>query len=97
MRGAGRLSWGSDLKLDRETLRVLGLASGVGFSIVGSIALWVLAGRWLDKRLGTEPWALIAGITVGLISAGSIIYELAATRERTDDQGENHLGRNAGG
>lgn len=83
------------MKLDRKTLRALGLASGVGFSIVGSIALWVLAGRWLDKRLGTEPWALIAGIIVGLISAGSIIYELAATRERTDDQGENHLDRNA--
>jgi ATP synthase protein I len=84
------------MKLDRKSLRALGLASGVGFSIVGSIALWVLAGHWLDRKLGTEPWALIAGIIVGLISAGSIIYELAATRERTDDQGQNDLDRNAG-
>lgn len=84
------------MKLDRKTVRALGLASGVGFSIVASIALWVLAGRWLDQKLGTEPCALIAGIIVGLISAGSIIYELAA-RERTDDQGKNDLDRNAGG
>ena len=85
------------MKMDRKTLRALGLASGVGFTIVGSILLWVLAGRWLDRKLGTEPWALIAGIIIGLISAGSIIYELAATRERTDDQGQNDQDRNAGG
>jgi F0F1-type ATP synthase assembly protein I len=85
------------MKLDRKTLRALGLASGVGFSIVGSIALWVFIGRWLDMRLGTEPLALVAGIIVGLISAGSIIYELAATRERTDDQGQQDMDRNADG
>ena len=85
------------MKMDRKTLRALGLASGVGFTIVGSISLWVLAGRWLDRKLGTEPWALIAGIIIGLISAGSIIYELAATRERTDDQGQNDQDRNADG
>jgi len=85
------------MKMDRKTLRALGLASGVGFTIVASILLWVLAGRWLDRKLGTEPWALIAGIIIGLISAGSIIYELAATRERTDDQGQNDQDRNAGG
>jgi F0F1-type ATP synthase assembly protein I len=85
------------MKMDRKTVRALGLASGVGFTIVASIALWVLAGRWLDRKLGTEPWALIAGIIIGLISAGSVIYELAATRERTDDQGQNDQDRNAGG
>jgi len=85
------------MKMDRKTVRALGLASGVGFTIVASIALWVLTGRWLDRKLGTEPWALIAGIIVGLISAGSVIYELAATRERTDDQGQNDQDRNAGG
>lgn len=85
------------MKMDRKTVRALGLASGVGFTIVASIALWVLAGRWLDRKLGTEPWALIAGIIIGLISAGSVIYELAATRERTDDQGQNDQDCNAGG
>jgi len=85
------------MKMDRKTVRALGLASGVGFTIVASIALWVLAGRWLDRKLGTEPWALIVGIIIGLISAGSVIYELAATRERTDDQGQNDQDRNAGG
>jgi F0F1-type ATP synthase assembly protein I len=85
------------MKMDRKTVRALGLASGVGFTIVASIALWVLAGRWLDRKLGTEPWALIVGIIIGIISAGSVIYELAATRERTDDQGQNDQDCNAGG
>jgi len=83
------------VKLDRKTLRALGLASGVGFSIVGSIGFWVLVGRWLDTHLGTEPCALIAGILIGLISAGSILYELAAVREKTNDEGQHNLDRDA--
>jgi F0F1-type ATP synthase assembly protein I len=52
-------------------------------------------GRWLDTHLGTEPCALIAGILIGLISAGSILYELAAVREKTNDEGQHNLDRDA--
>ena len=81
------------MKLDRKTLQALAAVSGIGFSIAASLAVGILAGHWLDRRLGTEPCALIAGIIVGLIAAGSIIYELATTFKRTNDTGQNDLDR----
>jgi F0F1-type ATP synthase assembly protein I len=84
------------MRLDRETLRALAAASGIGFTIASSIAIGVLFGRWIDQKLGTEPCALIAGIVLALISAGSIVYELTSTAKRTNDA-KDHLDRDDSG
>ena len=42
---------------------------GVGLQFAASILLFFFLGRWLDDRLGTEPWLLVIGVFVGL-SAG---------------------------
>ena len=39
---------------------------GVGLAFAASILLFFFLGRWLDARLGTEPWLLITGVFVGL-------------------------------
>jgi F0F1-type ATP synthase assembly protein I len=31
-------------------------------------------GRWLDNKLGTEPYLMIAFITFGFVAAGKEIY-----------------------
>lgn len=79
------------MRLNRRALRALAAVSGLGFSIAASVAIGVLFGRWIDRKLGTEPCALIVGIIVALASAGSIIYELTSTAKRTDDAGKDHL------
>jgi len=38
---------------------------GVGLQFAASILLFLFLGMWLDKRLGTAPWLLIAGVFVG--------------------------------
>jgi F0F1-type ATP synthase assembly protein I len=50
---------------------------GVGLQFAASILLFFFVGRWLDGRLGTEPWLMIAGVFVGL-TAGfwSLYYRL---------------------
>jgi ATP synthase protein I len=42
---------------------------GVGLQFAGSILFFLFVGRWLDGRLGTEPWLLLVGVFVGA-SAG---------------------------
>ena len=42
---------------------------GVGFYIGGSIVLGVVAGRWLDSKLNTEPILVIVGLVFGLFMA----------------------------
>ncbi len=44
---------------------------GLGMEIAVPLLVGVLLGRWLDGRLGTEPWILLAGALLG-IAAGFI-------------------------
>lgn len=38
---------------------------GVGLQFAASILLFLFLGMWADRRLGTEPWLLIAGVFIG--------------------------------
>ncbi len=49
---------------------------GVGFFIVGSILLGVIAGRWLDTRLNSEPTWMIVGLILGLVIAFYGVYRM---------------------
>ena len=39
---------------------------GLGFELVVPVVLLMFAGRWLDGRLGSEPWMLVAGAILGM-------------------------------
>jgi ATP synthase protein I len=47
--------------------------AGVGVQFAAAIVLFFFLGRWLDGRLGTEPWLLILGVFVG---AGAGFYSM---------------------
>jgi F0F1-type ATP synthase assembly protein I len=49
-----------------------GLA-GLGIQFLVAILLFLFVGRWLDARLGTAPWLLIAGVFIG---AGTSMYAM---------------------
>lgn len=55
-----------------SALRLLGM----GWFVSVSILLGVLAGRWIDERLGTEPLLLVIGLIAGLFVAFYGIYRL---------------------
>jgi F0F1-type ATP synthase assembly protein I len=56
-----------------ETLRQLGPLLGVGTMLAASLTLGVLAGYWLDGKLGTRPWLTLVGLFLGL---GLGVYNL---------------------
>ena len=64
---------------------------GVGLGFAASILLFFFLGRWLDERLGTEPWLLITGVFVGL-SAGfwsmyrRLVVEPAQKKKQEDER-----------
>src|SRR5215208_4468851 len=43
--------------------------AGVGLQFALSILVFLFAGQWLDRKLGTAPWLLLVGVFVG--GAGS--------------------------
>ena len=56
-------------------LAALGL-TGIGFFIAVSIILGVLAGRWLDSKLNSEPLWLIVGLIIGIVVAFYGVYTM---------------------
>lgn len=45
--------------------------AGFGLQFVVAILAFLYLGQWLDRRLGTAPWLMIAGIFLG---AGGTFY-----------------------
>lgn len=59
--------------------------AGLGLQFAASVVLFLYAGQWLDRRLGTEPWLMIIGVFTG---AGASFYsmyrKLMAIQEREE-------------
>lgn len=57
---------------------------GGGLQFAGAIVLFLFVGRWLDERLGTEPWLLLLGVLVGAVAGFYSLYRqlVIAPRER---------------
>ena len=47
--------------------------AGLGLQFAASILLFLFAGQWLDRRLGTDPWFMIVGVFTG---AGASFYSM---------------------
>lgn len=67
----------------------LGQYAGLGLQFAASIILFLYAGQWLDRRLGTEPVFLLLGVFLG---AGGSFYsmyrKLTAAQRREDAERE---------
>jgi ATP synthase protein I len=58
-------------------MRLIGVATGLGCSIVAALVLCIGAGVWLDNRFGTSPVMTLIGVALGLAAAGRQLWELA--------------------
>jgi F0F1-type ATP synthase assembly protein I len=51
----------------------VGEYAGLGIQFAASIVVFLYLGQWLDRKLGTAPWLLLAGVFVG---AGGSFYSM---------------------
>jgi F0F1-type ATP synthase assembly protein I len=66
----------------REQLKQLGSLSTIGLELGLSIALGYLGGRWLDGKLGTEPWLQWIGLSLGLAAGALSLYRVVRRAQR---------------
>ena len=66
----------------REQLKRVGSLSTVGLELGLSIAIGYLGGRWLDEKLGTEPWLEWIGLGFGLAAAVQSLYRAVRRAQR---------------
>ena len=68
--------------------------AGVGIQFAAAILIFLFAGQWLDKRLGTKGLFTIAGVFVGGGAAFYNMYRKITAAQRRDDE-EKARDRNA--
>ncbi len=61
---------------------MVGLATGLGISVVASLIVFIGLGIFLDQWLGRSPVFTLIGVAVGLIAAGYQLYELVLVSDR---------------
>jgi hypothetical protein len=64
-------------------MRAVGVATGLGCSIVAALILCIGGGVWLDSRFGTSPVLTLLGVALGLVVAGYQLWELAKVGSKT--------------
>ena len=59
--------------------------AGVGLQFAASIVLFLFAGQWVDRKLGTAPWFLIIGVFFGAGAGFHSLYrKLMAAQAREE-------------
>jgi F0F1-type ATP synthase assembly protein I len=60
--------------------------AGVGVQFAVAIIVFLFAGQWLDKRLGTNGLVTIASVFVGGAAAFYSMYRKITAAQRRDDE-----------
>lgn len=74
----------------------LSLAMNLGWTMLFSLAIPLLAGIWLDRRLGTMPLFTLIGMVLGILAATvgvarTTLRIFRAAVEETDEQAEGNF------
>lgn len=71
-----------------KQLKTYSSLGAVGIELGISTVLGLLAGRWADGKLGTEPWLMILGLLIGVASGFRSLFreaQKAIKRDQEDD------------
>jgi F0F1-type ATP synthase assembly protein I len=71
---------------DRRHASAAAKYGGLGFQFAASIILFLYAGRWLDRKLDSEPWFLILGVFTGAGAAFYSMYRTLMADQRREDE-----------
>jgi len=69
----------------RSQIRQLGLLGTIPILLVVGPVVGFFIGRWLDEKLGTEPYLLILFLIFGFIASGREIYGIIKKAEYDSD------------
>ena len=60
-----------------KQLKAFARIGAVGIELALSVVIGLLAGRWLDGKLSTEPYLTLVGLILGVIAGFRSLYQTA--------------------
>jgi F0F1-type ATP synthase assembly protein I len=60
--------------------------ASVGIEFAVSTVIGLLGGRWLDGKLGTEPWLMIVGLLLGIVAGFRSLIRAARRANQAANQ-----------
>ena len=85
-------------KTDPESGEELSLSTfaGAGIQFAVAIVFFLLAGQWVDRKLGTSPVFLLIGVFIGGSAAFYSLYRRITKAQKADDE-RRRIERSSGG
>jgi ATP synthase protein I len=77
---------GLGMRGDPKLWAIAGRFSALGIEMGLSLAIGFFGGRWLDARLGTQPYLALTGFVLGIGAAGLALYRVGRSVQRKLDQ-----------
>jgi F0F1-type ATP synthase assembly protein I len=77
---------GSESPVPKTVSAGAGAAAGMGLTFAISVLLFLLAGQWIDRKLGTAPLFLILFVFLGAGASFYSIYRKLTEQQRRNDQ-----------
>ncbi|MBP3039899.1 AtpZ/AtpI family protein [Bacillaceae bacterium Marseille-Q3522] len=65
-------------KFDRTLMKAVALTSSILSQLVGPTLIGIFGGRWMDRKLGTDPLFMILCLLIGL--AGGVYMVILTVR-----------------
>jgi ATP synthase protein I len=66
----------------RGTTLTAGSFAGLGLQFALTILVFLYAGQWLDRKLGTAPWLLLLGVFIGAAGGFYSLYRALMANQR---------------
>ena len=66
----------------KKSLKLIGLASTLGLTIVIATFIGLALGLWLDSVLDTSPWLTVIFLVVGIIAGFRNFYRFMSKRAK---------------
>ncbi len=75
---------------DRKLLRMIGVLSTVGITMVFATVIGLFFGHWLDMKFGTSPWLTAVFLLLGIIAGfRNLFIYVKKSQEELDDRSKD--------
>jgi ATP synthase protein I len=75
---------------DRKLLRMIGVLSTVGITMVLATVIGLFVGHWLDTKFGTSPWLTALFLLLGIIAGFRNLFVYAKrSQKELEDQSKD--------